>query len=259
VDRIGSCVDQKPVLGFTGMPLEALGSVFSAPFGPGLGLSGAEVETGFSIPSYVSMGSPRSAGLVYSNRQAYPRALVPVDLELPWPAGTPDQVKLVLIDGVVRMDSVVLATPTCATGAVKRCRSTLQADFSASSFATPTRKWLTVEASVTSEGVTQTGSDSVEVVIVDRRTTRYGSGWWVAGLSQSSPLAPIRSWSALPEPPPSIVVAVVSTRRHLGSLPLLRRWAPPGSSIRGAATPRWSSMRRGAGRLRSIRTAIATR
>jgi len=61
----------------------------------------------------------------------------PVDLELPWPAGTPDQVKLVLIDGIVRMDSVVLTTPTCATGAVKRCRAVLQADFSASSFAAP--------------------------------------------------------------------------------------------------------------------------
>ena len=176
--------DQKPVLGFTGMALEALGRAFAAPFGPGLSLSGAEVEAGFSVPSYMSMGTARSAGLVYSTRQAYPRALVPVDLELPWPAGTPDQVKLVLLDGITRLDSVVLATPTCATGAVKRCRVTLQGDFSASSFSAPVRKWLTVEASVTSGAVTQTGSDSVEVVLVDRRTTRYGSGWWVQEVAQ---------------------------------------------------------------------------
>lgn len=80
--------DNKPVLGFTGMPLEALGRVFSAPFGPGFSVSGGEVETGFSTPSYFSMGVGRSAGLVYSTRQSYPRALVPVDLELTWPAGT---------------------------------------------------------------------------------------------------------------------------------------------------------------------------
>ncbi len=174
--------DDKPVLGFSGMPIEALGRVFSAPFGPGLSVSGGDVETGLGTPAYVSMGAPRSAGLVYSTRQSYPRALVPVDLELTWPAGTPDQIKLVLQDGVTKLDSVVLASPTCATGAARRCRAALQADFSASTFATPTRKWLTVEAQVTAAGTTKIASDSVEVVLVDRRSTPYGSGWWPAGI-----------------------------------------------------------------------------
>lgn len=71
--------DNKPVIGFTGVPLEALGRQFSAPFGPGLAVSGAEVETGLGTPAYTSMGVARSAGLVYSTRQSYPRALVPVD------------------------------------------------------------------------------------------------------------------------------------------------------------------------------------
>ena len=69
--------DNKPVLGFTGVPFEALGRQFAAPFGPGIALSGAELETAFSTPAYVSMGGGRSAGLVYSTRQSYPRALVP--------------------------------------------------------------------------------------------------------------------------------------------------------------------------------------
>ena len=170
--------DQKPVLGFTGAPLEALGSQFGAPFGPGLSVSGAEVETGFGTTPYFSMGAARSFGLSYSTRQSYPRALVPVDLELPWPAGTPDQIKLVLLDGASRLDSLVLASPTCATGALKRCRAVLQGDFSALTFPAPTRKWLTVEASITSGAVTKMGSDSVEVVLVDRRATPYGNGWW---------------------------------------------------------------------------------
>jgi RHS repeat-associated protein len=175
--------DQKPVLGFTGMALEELDGGFSAPFGPGLTVSGPEVETGFSIPSYTSMGEGHGAGLVYSTRTSYPRALVPVDLELPWPVGTPDQIKLVLIDGVTRMDSLVVASPDCSTGAVKRCRAVLQADFSGTGFTNPTRKWLKVEASVTSSGVTKMGTDSAEVTIVDRRQPRYGSGWWPAGVS----------------------------------------------------------------------------
>ena len=118
--------DSKPVLGFTGMPLEALGRQFAASFGPGLGVSGAEVETGFGIPSYVSLGVGRSAGLVYSTRQSYPRALVTVDLELTWPAGTPDQIKLDLWDGAAKLDSLVLASPTCATGAARRCRAAME-------------------------------------------------------------------------------------------------------------------------------------
>jgi YD repeat-containing protein len=174
--------DQKPVLGFSGMPLENLGREFSSPFGSEFSVSGAEVETGFTTPPFFSMGIARSAGLVYSTRQSYPRALVPVDLELTWPAGTPDQVKLILFDGVTKLDSLTLAAPTCATGSARRCRAVLQGDFASGSYATPTRKWLTIEAQVTSGGTTQFASDSAEVVIVDRRTTWYGSGWWPSGV-----------------------------------------------------------------------------
>lgn len=176
--------DNKPVLGFTGMPLEALGRQFGAPFGPGLAVSGAEVETGFSIPAYVSMGAARSTGLVYSTRQSYPRALVPVDVELTWPAGTPDQLNVILWDGAVRLDSLVLTSPTCATGSARRCRAVLQGDFAGSSFSSPTRKWLTVEIRVTSGAATNIATDSVEVVLVDRRSTRYGAGWWPSGVLQ---------------------------------------------------------------------------
>jgi RHS repeat-associated protein len=170
--------DSVPVLGFSGIPLEALGAGFSSPFGPGLAVSGAEIETGFATVPYVSMGAARSAGLVYSTRQSYPRALIPVDIELPWPTGTPTSLKVVPVDGSTRMDSVVIASPSCATGAVKRCRTVLQPDFASGSFSTPTRKWIKLEVTVTSGGVSKAGVDSVEVVLVDRRTTPYGSGWW---------------------------------------------------------------------------------
>jgi RHS repeat-associated protein len=174
--------DQRPVLGFTGVPLEALGRQFQAPFGPGLAVSGAEIETGVGTTPYFTMGAARSAGLVYSTRQSYPRALVPVDVELPWPAGTPDKLHVVLFDGAVKLDSLVVTSPTCATGAVRRCRAVLQGDFSSSSFSTPTRKWLTVQVQVDSGATTKMSADSVEVVLVDRRATGYGSGWWPAGV-----------------------------------------------------------------------------
>jgi YD repeat-containing protein len=60
----------------------------------------------------------------------------------------------------------------------------LQADFSGSTFTTPTRKWLTVQATVKKSGTVKTSSDSVEVVVVDRRTTPYGAGWWPSPYSK---------------------------------------------------------------------------
>jgi RHS repeat-associated protein len=59
---------------------------------------------------------------------------------------------------------------------------TLQADYSASS-QTVARKWLTVEATVVTDQA-RTSSDSVEVVVVDRRQSPYGSGWWPAMYTQ---------------------------------------------------------------------------
>ncbi len=170
----------KPWVSFQGMPLEAHGRVFGAPFGPGLSVSGAEVETGFGVPSYVSMGVARSTGLVYSTRQSHPRALVNVDIELS--TSTPSQLKAVLIDGVVRMDSVVLTSPTCSAAVGNRCRVALQGDFAGTTFARPTRKWLKVEVTATIGGTPKVTTDSVEVVLVDRRGSAYGNGWAVGGV-----------------------------------------------------------------------------
>ncbi len=169
--------DSTAALSWLGTPPVVSNGSFSAPFGPGISVSGAEVETGFSSIPYFAMGAPRSAGLVYSTRQSYPRVLVPITIELRGSA-TPDEIKAVLIDAGVRIDSTTVASPTCATGAAPRCRVVLQRDFSASSFPTPTRKWLKVEVRVTKGGVARFSNDSIETVIVDRRSTIYGSGWW---------------------------------------------------------------------------------
>ena len=173
--------DHAPVLGFTGVPFEALDRVFVAPFGPGLSVSGGELSTSISTPSYFDMGRAWNFGLVYSTRQSYPRATVPVDVELPWPNGTASKLHVTLVDsaGVV-LDSQVTTNPTCMTGSVHKCRVALQADFSGTSYATPTRKWLRINVQVDSATTTHSAVDSTEVVIVDRRSTPYGSGWWPA-------------------------------------------------------------------------------
>lgn len=177
--------DQTPVLDFTGMPLEITGGGSGASFGPGLALSGTEIETGFATPSYVSMGAGRSAALVYSTRTSYPRALVAANIKLPWPAGTPDQLKAVLFDGATRKDSVVVASPSCLTGSVRSCRVVLQADYAGAMISGGvSRRWLTMQISVTSAGTTKMTTDSVEAVLVDRRDSPYGSGWWPASASR---------------------------------------------------------------------------
>ena len=194
-DTIGACTtvtqsvilpnDNAPVLGFTGMPLGTVNGGFSAPFGPGFSVQGADIQTGFSIPSYISMGAARSAGLVYSTRTSYPRALVHVDLDLRWPTTTPSSVKLILSEGALKLDSLVLSSPAsaCLTGTIRRCRATLQGRFTGANPSPVMRKWLTVEARVTSGGVTKTSTELVEVVVVDRRASHYGSGWWLSGQS----------------------------------------------------------------------------
>ena len=159
------------IVSFTGMPLELYGHA-------------AEVETGFAIPAYFSMGSPRSTGLVYSTRQSYPRALVNTDIELTWPAGNPDQIKAILKNGIVGLDSLTVTTPSCTASSGRKCRVTLQGDFSDSTYARAVRKWLNVEVRVTSGGTTKISVDSVEVVLVDRRASPYGSGWFVSGVER---------------------------------------------------------------------------
>lgn len=160
-----------PIVSFTGMPLEVSGS-------------SAEVETGFAIPAYSSMGSARSVGLVYSTRQSYPRALVNTNIELTWPAGTPDQIKAFLRDGIVALDSLTVNTPNCQSSSGRKCRVTLQGDFSASTYPRAVRKWLSVEVRVTSGSTTKITVDSVEAVLVDRRASPYGSGWFVSGIER---------------------------------------------------------------------------
>ncbi len=185
--------DSVPLVGLTGVPTGNLASAFAAPAGPGVGFSGVEVETGLATVPYFSMNAARSLSLAYSTRQSYPRVTVPVDLEVRWPTtGAPDQVVLRLFDGGTKLDSLKLTNPTCATGGAKRCRGVLQGDFSATTFPTPTRKWLKVEVSVTEGGVTKTATDSVEAALVDRRTTMYGSGWWPSVASKLVAAGPDR-------------------------------------------------------------------
>ena len=170
----------RPILSLKPMPLEAHGRQFSAPFGPGIGVSGGgDIELGFSTPAYFSFNSPRTAGLTYSSRQSLPRALVNVDLEFPGTA--PSSLTMRLKDGGATVDSAVFASPSCSSGGTAKCRVALQAEFYGSSYPA-VRKWLRVEAQATISGTPYTVYDSVEVVLVDRRTTPYGSGWWPSGV-----------------------------------------------------------------------------
>lgn len=163
-----------PIVSFSGMPLEVHGNA-------------AEVETGFAIPAYVSMGAARSTGLVYSTRQSYPRALVNTDIELTWPSGTPDQIKAFLRDGSLILDSLIVGTPNCQSSSGRKCRVTLQGDTSSSPSARAVRKWLSIEVRVTSGATTKITVDSAEVVLVDRRASAYGSGWFVSGIERLDP------------------------------------------------------------------------
>jgi RHS repeat-associated protein len=164
------------ILSVTPMPLEALGRQSALAFGPGFGLSGVDVVSGVSTPAYYSWDTPRSAGLTYSSRQSYPRALVNVDLE--FPGSMPSALTMKLWDAGVVVQQFTQTSPSCSSGGQPRCRVALQADFLSTSSYPAVHKWLKVEAVATIGGTPYSTVDSVEVVLVDRRTTPYGSGWW---------------------------------------------------------------------------------
>jgi YD repeat-containing protein len=176
----------QPMLSLKPMPLEAHGRQFAAPFGPGIGVSGAgDLEMAIATPAYHSLNAPRTAGLTYASRQAYPRALVNVDLE--FPGSAPSALTMRLKDGGVTVDSAVFGSPTCSSGGTPTCRVALEAAFLGTSSYPAVRKWLRVEAQATVNGTPYTVYDSVEVVLVDRRTTPYGSGWWPSGIMRLVP------------------------------------------------------------------------
>jgi hypothetical protein len=68
------------------------------------------------------------------------------------------------------------------SGGGAKCRVALEAAFLGTSSYPAGRKWLRVEAQATIGGTPYTVYDSVEVVLVERRTTPYGSGWWPSGV-----------------------------------------------------------------------------
>ncbi len=170
------------VLSVTVNPFESLGRLSGASLGP-FGIQGTEVITASSTPAYVSMNSPRTAGLTYSSRQSYPRAVVNATIE--FPVGTkPSTLNVRLLDGGVIKDEFTQSNPNCGTSATTLCWVSLQLPYATTSYPTPTRKWLKIESKATYGSTVYTSVDSMEVVMVDRRTTPYGSGWWPTGVMQ---------------------------------------------------------------------------
>ncbi len=170
------------VISVTVNPFESLGRLSGASLGP-FGIQGTEVVTAASTPAYVSMNSPRTAGLTYSSRQSYPRAVVNATIE--FPIGTkPSSLNVRLLDGGVVKDQFTQSNPNCGTSATTLCWVSLQLPYATTSYPTPTRKWLKIESKATYGSTVYTSVDSMEVVMVDRRTTPYGSGWWPTGVMQ---------------------------------------------------------------------------
>ncbi|MBK6781254.1 MAG: hypothetical protein IPG75_17220 [Gemmatimonadetes bacterium] len=109
-------------------------------------MSGVEIETGFGTVPYFSMGqaAPGRPGVLH------PPGLAPG--HHPGRRGTPrlganpSALTLIAWDGAYINDSVRYTAPACVTGAVWKCRGVITTDFRTSSFATPMRKWLKIEA-----------------------------------------------------------------------------------------------------------------
>jgi len=174
-----------PILSVTPMPFDAAGGGPSLPFGPGFAIRGPELLSSISTPAYYSWDTPHTAGLTYSTRQSYPRVLVNVDLE--FPGALPSTLTMKLWDGAVVVQQFTQVSPSCSSGGQQRCRVTMQADYLSSSSYPAVSKSLKVEALATIGGTQYSTVDFVRVVLVDRRVTPYGSGWWPSGVARLVP------------------------------------------------------------------------
>ncbi len=135
------------------------------------------------LPSVRTLNTVRAPTLIYNSQLAHPYALVRADVTLPVPDALPDSVRMTLtVNGV----NYVRGWPGNAWSAAGQTRRiVIGFDPLAQSLSTGVQSY-TLEARRIVNGVsntvlyTATGS----LVIVDRSTSPFGAGWWLAGLER---------------------------------------------------------------------------
>jgi RHS repeat-associated protein len=130
-----------------------------------------------AMPGYQTMGRDRSLTLVYNSATAAPRPVVAVWVTLPTTVAQPDSVYAELqIAGIKRASAWYTSW-----GGTNRVRQiVLAAPFDTVSGLYPFTLIVRNQYSTGPYDATQTGS----LLVVNRKTSEFGAGWWLAGVEQ---------------------------------------------------------------------------
>jgi RHS repeat-associated protein len=130
------------------------------------------------LPATRTLGKERAPTLVYSSRQAAPRFVVAANVSQPSGKPLPDLVKVRLLRGGVALDSTTYYGSEWTVG------GTRQVVIAASDVVATGAYALTLEVRNNHGTTVNTTSQALVLPFVDRRTTAFGRGWWLAGYEQ---------------------------------------------------------------------------
>jgi RHS repeat-associated protein len=148
--------------------------------------SGAASECGdlrlvYVLPSIRTRSKSRAPTLLYNSQFAYPNPIIAANVTMPSGIGSPDSVTAVLkLNGVVRGTGGKWNGPDWATtGSTRRIAVAypgLGDSTNIYSYSLEVSNWYA------STKNTQTASG--QIIVVNRATSRFGAGWWLAGLER---------------------------------------------------------------------------
>ena len=135
------------------------------------------------LPSVRTLNAWRTPTLIYNSAHASTWITLPANLFLPVGASVPTTVSAVLkVNAVQRGATHTWAGNLWGSGTNRRV--TIGFDAAASGLAQGVHPYVLEVTSTFPGGGTQLGSVSGKLVVVDRRGSPFGAGWWLAGLEQ---------------------------------------------------------------------------
>jgi hypothetical protein len=137
---------------------------------------------GHALPSVRTMNRVRTPILTYNSAHANPRPLIAADVTLDAALGTPSRVDVAVVFASGQNWGVKAWSGWA--GGTRR----LVYDFDAASLQTGVYAY-TLQVTAVYGGGSHTGQASGELVVVNRQSTPFGAGWWLAGLEQVYHLA----------------------------------------------------------------------
>ncbi|HEX8361042.1 MAG TPA: RHS repeat-associated core domain-containing protein [Longimicrobium sp.] len=151
----------------------------SVSVGPGAASECGDLRLAHALPAVRTLNQARAPVLLYNSQHASPFPAVAAHVTLPsGTAGLSRVVAVLRVNGTPRGQGVWKGSTWPGAGPVR-----IAVGYDASGDATgPYRYTLEVRAHYGATTTTQTAHG--ELVVVNRRESRFGAGWWLAGLEQ---------------------------------------------------------------------------